>query len=107
MPSKTRKLLPKLKPGLYPGKKYHYKLNKTAKYRHKALNEGIESEIKREKKTRRKAAVSKKGRLNILRIYRRNKNIKECNTITSDMKYLDKKYNLGKTKNICGKKPQK
>ena len=25
----------------------------------------------------------------------------ECRKLTSDMKYIDKKYNLGKTKNIC------
>ena len=51
-----------------------------------------------------KAAIAKKGRFNVLRIYRRNKKIKECNTITHDMRYMDKKYGLGKTKNICGKK---
>ena len=32
-----------------------------------------------------KAATAKKGRLNILRIYRRNKNIKDCNKIIRDM----------------------
>ena len=51
----------------------------------------------------RAAATAKKGRLNILRIYRRNKNVKDCNKITKDMEYIDKKYKLGETKNICGK----
>lgn len=101
--SKTRKLLPKLKKVDSKGKKYHYKLNKTARSRRMALNEGIQSEIKRLGKTKRQAATAKKGRLNILRIYRRNKNIKDCNKITRDMRYIDKKYKLGKTKNICGK----
>ena len=55
-------------------------------------------------KTKKKAAIAKKGRFNILRIYRKNNKVKECNIITSDMKYMDKKYGLGKTKNICGKK---
>ena len=48
-------------------------------------------------KTKRQAATAKKGRLNILRIYRRNKNVKDCNKITRDMEYIDKKYKLGKT----------
>ena len=48
-----------------------------------------------------KAALSKKRRLNVLRIYRRNNNKKDCNKITKDMKYIDKKYKIGKTKNIC------
>ena len=67
-----------------------------------AINEGVRSETKRGKSTK-KAATAKKGRLNILRIYRRNKNINDCNKITRDMRYIDKKYKLGKTKNICGK----
>lgn len=99
----TRKLLPKLKKVDYTGKKYRYKLAKTARRRHMALNEGIQDEIQRMGKTKRQAATAKKGRLNILRIYRRNKNVKDCNKITRDMRYIDKKYNLGKTKNICGK----
>ena len=37
--------------------------------RHKAINEGIRYEIKNMKKTRKQAATSKKGRLNILRIF--------------------------------------
>ena len=55
----------------------------------------------KEGKTKRRAATAKKGRLNILRIYRRNKKKKECKKITKDMKYIDKKYKLGKTREIC------
>jgi hypothetical protein len=51
--------------------------------------------------TKKRAAISKKGRFNILRIYRKNNKKDECRKLTSDMKYIDKKYNLGKTKNIC------
>lgn len=102
--STTRKLLPKLKPVNYTGKKHHYKLAYTAKRRRKALDEGIQSEIQRMGKTKRQAATAKKGRLNILRIYRRNKNVKDCKKITHDMEYIDKKYKLGKTSKICGKK---
>lgn len=103
--SKTRKnirVLPKLKKSDSTGKKHKYKLKFTAKKRRLAINEGIMDKSK--KMTTRKAATAKKGRLNILRIYRRNKNVKDCNKITSDMHYIDKKYKLGKTKNICGQK---
>lgn len=103
MPTKTRKL-PLLKPSNYHGKKFHYKLKNNSQHRHRAIREGIKREIIRTKKTKRKAAISKKGRLNILRIYRRNKNIKDCHKITRDMQYIDKKYNLGTTQNICGKR---
>jgi hypothetical protein len=37
--------------------------------RHKAINDGIRYEIKNMKKTRKQAATSKKGRLNILIIF--------------------------------------
>lgn len=103
----TRKLLPKLKKVNYEGKKYRYKLDKTAKCRRLALDEGIEDEIQRMGKTKRQAAIAKKGRLNILRIYRRNNNLKDCEKITRDMKYIDKKYGLGVTDKICGKPPKK
>jgi len=99
--SQNRNILPKLRKIDYSKKKHRYKLNLDDKERRLALNEGVESEEKT--KGTRKAATSKKSRLNILRIYRKNNNPKECNIITRDMKYLDKKYNLGKTKNICKK----
>ena len=51
--------------------------------------------------TKKKAAQSKKARFNVLRIYRRYKNPKDCKKITHDMKYMDKKYKLHSTKNIC------
>lgn len=103
MTKKTQKLLPKLKKVDYAGKKYHYKLAQTARRRRMAINEGINYEHEKMGKTKRQAATAKKGRLNILRIYRRNKNVKDCNKITRDMEYIDKKYKLGKTSKICGK----
>lgn len=102
--TKTRKLLPKLKKTDYKNKKHHYKLSDPARKRHLAINEGIRDEAKRTKRTMRQAATAKKGRLNILRIYRRNSKYKECQTLTKDMKYIDKKYKLGKTKKICKRK---
>ena len=100
---KVKKLLPKLKKVSFKNRKHHYKLNSSTKKRQLALNEGIRLEAKKTKKNIKKAAIAKKNRLNILRIYRKTKKVKECNKITKDMRYIDKKYKLGKTKNICGK----
>lgn len=102
---KTRKiknLLPKLKKNDV-NKTHKYHLHYPQEKRVLAIDEGIRQEMRRGK-TRKQAAISKKGRLNILRIYRRYKKLGECNKITSDMKYIDKKYNLGKTSKICGVK---
>ena len=96
--------LPKLRKISYENKKHHYRLKDPFNKRKLAIHEGVNLEVKKTGKTKKKAAIAKKGRFNILRIYRKNKKIKECNTITHDMKYMDKKYGLGKTKNICGKK---
>ena len=101
---KTRKLLPKLRKISYKNKKHHYRLKDPFSKRKLAIHEGVNREAKKTGKTKKKAAIAKKGRFNILRIYRKNKKIKECNTITHDMRYMDRKYGLGKTKNICGQK---
>ena len=82
-------------------KKYKYHIHDSDYKRHRAINEGIKS--KKSKKAQIKAAKDKKARFNILRIYRRYKNPKECKIITKDMRYIDKKY-LGpdaKTSDIC------
>lgn len=100
---KTRKLLPKLRKISKKNKKHRYKLKDPQKKRILAINEGVRYEMKYKNRTQKQAATAKKGRFNILRIYRRNKNKKDCNKITSDMRYMDKKYKLGKTTNICGK----
>lgn len=104
---KTRKLLPNLRKISKKNKKHHYKLKDPHKKRILAINEGVRYEMKHKNRTMKKAATAKKGRFNILRIYRRNNNVKDCNKITRDMRYMDKKYKLGKTKNICGKKTKK
>ena len=95
----NKTILPKLKKIDYTSKKHLYKLNLSKKKRRLALDEGVLKD--KNKMGKRKAATSKKARLNILRIYRRFNDSKGCNKITSDMKYLDKKYKLGETKNIC------
>jgi len=105
--SKTRKLLPKLRKISYKNKKHHYKLKDPFFKRKLAIIEGVEAEARQTKKTMKKAAIAKKGRFNILRIYRKYKKVKECNKITHDMRYMDRKYKLGKTRNICGKKNKK
>ena len=100
----TTRKLPKLRKIDFSEKKHRYKLHGTRKSRHLAIDSGIRRESKKTKKTRREAAAAKKARFNVLRIYRRFKNIKDCERLTSDMRYMDKKYKLGTTKNICGKK---
>lgn len=102
--SKTIRSLPTLRPVTDENKKYRYKLNGTQRQRRMAINEGVRSEAKKTGKTMKKAAIAKKGRFNILRIYRRNNKIKECKLITEDMRYMDEKYGLNKTEDICGKK---
>ena len=94
-------MIPRLKIIDYSKKKHHYKLDNTTKQRHLAIDEGIDREKKKTRKNIKKAALAKKARFNVLRIYRKYKNKKECEIITRDMKYIDKKYKLGKTNNIC------
>lgn len=102
--TKKRVLLPKLRPINNKNVKHKYKLSDPQSKRILAIDEGIKDEAKKTGKTLKKAAISKKGRFNILRIYRKNKRPQECKRITSDMKYIDKKYGLGKTTNICKNK---
>ena len=90
-------LIPKLRPINYRNKRHKYKLSDPTSKRRRAIDEGIKSENKKTKK----AAIAKKARFNVLRIYRKNNNPKECRTLTRDMRYIDRKYNLGKTKDIC------
>ena len=101
---KNRTILPRLRKVSYKNKKHRYKLKEPFSKRKKAIHEGVKMEAEMKGRTIRKAAIAKKGRFNVLRIYRRNKKIKECNTITHDMRYMDRKYGLGNTKNICGQK---
>jgi len=98
--SKKPVVLPKLRPISYKNKKYRYHIKDPQKKRILAIEEGIQSESKN-KRTKREAAIAKKARFNVLRIYRKNNNYKECKRLTDDMKYISKKYDLGKTKNIC------
>jgi hypothetical protein len=83
--------------------RHHYTLDATSKKRHMAIAEGVNKEAKKTNRTRKQAAVAKKARLNVLRMYRKNNNPKQCNIITRDMEYMDNKYKLGKTVNICKK----
>lgn len=98
--SKRSVVLPKLRPISYKNKKHRYHIKDPKKKRILAIEEGIRSESKKGK-SKRDAAISKKARFNVLRIYRKNNNYQECKRLTDDMKYISKKYKLGKTKNIC------
>ena len=99
----ARVLLPKLRKIDYKTRKHAYKLKNSTRKRRLAIDEGVKMEKKKTGRTEKKAAVAKKARFNILRIYRKNKKPKECEILTKDMRYMDKKYKLGKTSNICGK----
>ncbi len=105
---RTRKygktLLPKLRKISKKNVKHIYKLKDPHKKRILAIDEGIREEAKKTGRTMKKAAIAKKARFNVLRIYRKNRKLGECNKLTRDMRYIDKKYKLGKTKNICKKK---
>lgn len=105
--TKKRVLLPKLRKINYKNKKHRYHIKDPFYKRKLAIHEGVNAESRKTGKTRKKAAIAKKGRFNVLRIYRKNKKVKECEIITHDMKYMNKKYGLGKTKNICGKSLKK
>ena len=82
---------------LKKSKNHWYKLKNSTQKRHKAIDKGIYYEKKNKKISIRNAAISKKRRLNVLRIFQK----KYCDVITKDMKYVDKKYKLGKTHTIC------
>lgn len=78
-----------------------YSLKNSAKIRRLALTDYINMKFKKgiSKQT---AALSKKKYLNQLRIYRRYKYPKQCQLITSDMKWIDKMYlPHGRTNSIC------
>lgn len=93
--------LPKLHPVDYGKKVLKYKLDDTDERRHKAINSGIKASSKIYG-SQRTAAIKKKARFNILRIYRRYLDTAACKKITKDMRYIDKKYiKNGTTKNIC------
>ena len=96
-------ILPKLRKIDSSLKKHKYKLKKKKKQRKLNIDDRIKKKKKKTGKTLRQAAIAKKGRFNILRIYRRYKKVDECKKITKDMKYIDKKYKLKNTRDICGK----
>jgi hypothetical protein len=75
---KTRKKLPKLRKLSKKKVRHRYKLKSSTRKRRMALNEGVRAESKKRRTTLKKAAISKKGRFNLLRIYRRNKDPKGC-----------------------------
>ena len=100
---KSNNGLPKLRIISKKNKRHKYSLKDPHEKRIKAINEGIRTEAKKTNRTIKKAAISKKARFNVLRIYRKNKKPAECRKLTQDMKYIDRKYKLGKTKKICRK----
>jgi len=80
--------------------KYPYKLTDKAEIRRKSLDFAIKKYSKEKNISIKESAISKKKKLNVLRIYNKKNKIK-CNKITYDMLYLDKKYKFNKTNKIC------
>jgi peptide methionine sulfoxide reductase MsrB len=93
--------LPELKPTVYKKASHRYKLTDNQKKRRSALDSFIRFESRKMNRTLKQSATKKKARLNILRIYRKNKDKKGCEILTKDMKYLDRKYKLGETNRVC------
>ena len=98
----------------YKETKHQYRLRDSAEVRRKALAREINRKMKMDGITKREAVVKKKGRLNALRIFRKNKRpgtraYKQCRVLTADMNYLDRKYlkKPGRAKSICGRKTKK
>ena len=83
--------------------KSKYKLNASALTREKAIDQKIKLVAKNESVDLSKAAKIVKGRLNVLRIFHKNKNPSYCKKLTVDMKYIDHKYlpKTAKTSEIC------
>ena len=107
MATRKNRSLPKLRKLKKKNVKHRYKLKFNTRKRRMAINEGVMMESKKMGYAKKKAAISKKARFNILRIYRKNKDPKACRKITRDMRYMDKKYKLGKTRDICKKTAKK
>jgi len=101
--TKKKSKLPKLVLLNYKNKKHKYRLSDSNIDRRKAIDAAIQTKSNKgnKNKTIRDFAISKKRRLNVLRIYRKNNQSKECKRLTQDMKYIDRKYKLGKTQSIC------
>lgn len=49
----------------------------------------------------RRAAGAKKARLNVLRMYRKNRDKPGCRRLTQDMRFLDREFLGGKTSAMC------
>ena len=54
-----------------------------------------------------KKQAYQKKKIQYIENLQKKQKIKECKILTRDMRYMDKKYGLGSTKDICGKKTKK
>ena len=77
-----------------------YRLEDPRSVRRAALKRRVDALCR--KRARSKAVHSVKKRLNVLRIYRKDKQPRHCRRITEDMRYLDRIYKVqGTTRQIC------
>ena len=94
---------PLKKVNLPKSKDTKYKLNMSTNNRKSIINKKIVLLADTKNIDINKAAIFIKKRMNVLRIFHKNKNPLFCQMITNDMKYIDKKYldSKAKTKDIC------
>ena len=85
--TRRKNTLPKLRLLTYKNKKHKYKLSDPQNKRILAIEEGINREKNKTKKSRREAAVAKEARFNVLRIYQ-NKKPDERRKLTKDIDHI-------------------
>lgn len=85
-----------------------YRLDDPQERRRRAIDASIEAGSARYGSTR-DAALKKKARLNVLRIYRKESHCRHCRVLTQDMRYIDSKYlqpSRASTADICCLEPR-
>ena len=88
--------MPKLRKINYKNRKHTYKLKFTAKKRRLAIDEGVEMEKKKTGKTKEPPLQKKED--SIYCVFIENIRNQKMEILTRDMKYMDRKYKLGKQK---------
>ena len=91
--------------GQIPG----YHIADPAKVRREVLDKHIKRVARKKKESRARAATRIKARLNVLRIYRKTRQVGQCRALTADMRHIDKAYLKpgARTGSICGSRSEK
>ena len=81
-----------------------YHINDSTAVRRKVLSAHVRRVARKKQESRHSAAKRIKLRLNVLRIYRRRRQVAQCRSITRDMRFLDRTFggkNPPRTQDIC------